>query len=57
MSFVIFQLCCAKKRKGSGFVPDMDGSKIVLQSDNGILNMKVFEIFSLQHFNDSNRCH
>ena len=46
ISFIIFQLCCAKKRKRSGFIPDMDGSKIVLRSDNGILNMKVFEIFS-----------
>ena len=39
---LVFKLCAARKRKRDRNNDDIDGSKVVLRSNDGIMNMEVF---------------
>ena len=48
-SFLYYFSCTAKKRRCNSKAVDIDGSKVVLGSDKGIMNMKVFFEFLLHN--------
>ena len=41
-NMLVFKLCAARKRKRDRNDDDIDGSKVVLRSTDGIMNMEVF---------------
>ena len=41
-NMLVFKLCAARKRKCDRNDDDIDGSKVVLRSNDGIMNMEVF---------------
>ena len=43
---LVFYLCAARKRKREGKGDDIDSSKVVLRSTDGIMNMEVFLMIS-----------
>ena len=45
-NMLVFKLCAARKRKRDRNDDDIDGSKVVLRSNDGIMNMEVFLMIS-----------
>ena len=45
-NMLVFKLCAARKRKRDRNDDDIDASKVVLRSNDGIMNMEVFLMIS-----------